>query len=336
MNGRRRAPRVRLAALLVVLWATSGPGVVEGQNRRSDLVGSLRQLSGSRVTVSHAPEDSARASLFLAFLEGQAPLPGLPDSLPTRVSAYLAPTPESFRLLTGGRAPEWSGGVAIPGRNALVLPAYGGGLSRAGEAWRVLRHEWAHLGLHQYLGNLRIPRWFDEGYAEWAGGWDAGEAWRLRILLASGRAPPLDSLSFRWPSDATSAQAAYLLSATALEYLVSESGERGLELFLARWRDMGSFDGALRVTYGVTSGQLEEDWRRYVRRRYGWAYVASHSMVFWGLLALTLLLMVRIRGRHRRERMARLRADELPEDPAWWAEEGEADGNGGDRRGPGG
>lgn len=280
--------------------------------------GEVGVLPGRRVTVHYEPGDSLLAERFVEMLDAQAALPGLPDSVPSGVDAWIVRSRARFDSLVGGRTPEWTGGVAIPSRNALVLPAWDGGLTRPGEVGRVLRHEWAHLGLHQYLGGLRIPRWFNEGYAEWSGGWDAREAWRLRVLLATGGAPSLDSLTFRWPGGAQAARTAYLLSATVLEYLVSASGERGLEIFLRRWREEESFETALRGTYGVTSGQLEEDWREFVKSRYGWLYVLGHSAVFWSILSVLLLVMFFIRRRESRRRMGKLRSEELPDRPAFW------------------
>jgi hypothetical protein len=203
----------------------------------------------------------------------------------------------------------------------IVIPGFGSRRTRGWSEARVLKHEWAHLGLHQFLEGLRIPRWFDEGYAEWAsGGWSPSQGWQLRVAFATGQAPPLDSLNLGWPRDRATADLAYFLSATAVEYLVGESGERGLQLFLDTWRSEGSFDQALRSVYGLTSGQFEEDWKGYVKRRYGWLFVVSHSFVFWLTLALALLVMVRIRRGRDREAMARLRAGEPPEEPAFWTD----------------
>jgi hypothetical protein len=112
-----------------------------------------------------------------------------------------------------------------------------------------------------------------------------------------------------------------LLSATAVEYLVQESGERALGLFLRRWKDEGGFSAGMRGVYGVTPEQFEEDWKRYVRSRYGWLFVLSHSAVFWISMAFALLLMVRLRRGRNREAMARLRATEPPDIPAFWVEE---------------
>jgi len=292
---------------------------------------SFRLIQGSRIAVAFREADSLRAVGILRFMEGLPPLPALPDSLPSGVTLFIAPDPSSYDSLSGGEVPEWGAGVAVPRLNRIVMPGYGTQRTRGWSEARVLQHEWAHLALHQHLRGLRIPQWFDEGYAEWAsGGWNAGEGWRLRVAFALGGAPPLDSLDLAWPRDRAAAGLAYLLSATAVEYLVQESGERGLRLFLDRWKAERSLDAAMRGVYGLTRGQFEEDWKSYVRKRYGWLFVLSHSFVFWLSLALALLVMVRIRRGRNREAMARLRATEPPDRPAYWEDmpEGTKDGYG--------
>lgn len=303
------------------------------------------ELRGTRVRVWCVPADTLMGARVLEVLEGQAPLPGLPAGVPRGVVAVVAHTPRAFDEAAGGAVPEWRAGVALPARSLMVLPSGEGRRLLDPEGRRTLRHEWAHLGLHQAVEGLRIPRWFDEGYAQWAsGGWDAGDSWRLRVLLAMGRAPELDSLTLAWPRERAEAETAYLLAASAVTYLVGESGARGVELLVERWREQASFETALRATFGVTSGQFEEHWRRHVRQRYGWLFVLSRSAVFWMALALALLFMARARQGRNRERMARLRAAELPDQPAYWdapgagpAEEGgpaEPEGGGpGDPRG---
>jgi len=289
-------------------------------------------LEGARATIHFAPADSLLAERVLGLLDAESPLPGLPDSLPIGVIAVLTHGAEAFDELTGGVVPEWRAGVAIPSQNMLVMPSAEGRSVVGGDGRRTLRHEWAHLGLHAYLGDLRAPRWFDEGYAQWAsGGFEALDAWRLRVLLALGRTPPMDSLALRWPSGREEARNAYLLAASAVTYLLEAGGERGLELFLERWRTGRSFDEAMLVTFGITPDRFEEQWKRHVRSRYGWLFVLSHSTIFWGVLALVLLLMMRIRRTRNREKLARLRATEPPDQPAYW----EVDEGGGPEPPPG-
>ena len=276
-------------------------------------------VESRRASIYFAPRDALVAQRVGELLDRMPALPGLPDSLPTDVHAVLAHTPEAFDELTGGVVPEWRAGVAIPSRDMLVMPSGEGVRVVDGEGLRTLRHEWAHLGLHQYLGDLRIPRWFNEGYAQWAsGGFDAMGAWRLRVLIALGRAPAMDSLALGWPAERQDARTAYLLAASAIGYLLESGGERGLALFLQRWREGRSFEDAFRATFGLTTGQFEEDWKRHVKTRYGWLFVLSHSALFWLMLALVLLFMVRGRQRRNKEKLARLRAGELPDAPAWW------------------
>jgi hypothetical protein len=258
---------------------------------------------------------------YLDRLLSQPGLPALPPSIPSQVTAYLAPSEQAFDALTGGAVPHWGAGVALPDSAMMVIPAYSSSRSGVGQEGAVLRHEWAHLGLHEYLHGLQVPRWFDEGYAVWAeAGFDVSEAWRLRLLLTLGRAPSLDSLSFDFPEDRASAEVAYLLAASTVVYLVEQSGERGIELMLRRWRSSGSFEAALVATYGLTSGRLETEWRKWVRSRFGWLTVLSHSLVVWTVLALVLLGATAGRRRWNRDRMAQLRATEPDEAPAYWLE----------------
>ncbi len=215
--------------------------------------------------------------------------------------------------------PEWGAAFALPSEGLILVPGYAPSGARGFEEGRVLAHEWAHLGLHQYLNGLNVPRWFSEGYAEWSSsGWNPASAWRLRVALALRQAPALDSLSLTWPARRGEAEIAYLLSATAIEYLVSESGVAGLESFLQSWKAEGSFEVAFRGTYGVTTGQFEEDWRAFVRKRYGWLLILSESLVFWGLLGVLLTGAWWVRRRQSRERMARLRATDPPPTPVFW------------------
>jgi hypothetical protein len=318
--------------LAVLSFLGVGSGVMAPAPALAQLPDSLdgvayQVVDGVRARVHHAPQDARVAARVLALLDRMPPLPGLPDSLPFGIEAVLAHSPEAFDEVTGGTVPEWRAGVAIPSRSMLVMPTGEGVRVVDGEGLRTLRHEWAHLGLHAYLEGLRIPRWFDEGYAEWAsGGFDVAGAWRLRVSIATGRTPPMDSLTLSWPRQREAAQTAYLLAGSAVSYLLEAGGERGLSIFLQRWRRDRSFEGSFRETFGVTTGQFEEDWRKQVRDRYGWLFVLSHSSIFWMVLALVLLWMVRVRQRYNREKLARLRARELPDDPAFWmSDEDEAD-----------
>ena len=58
----------------------------------------------------------------------------------------------------------------------------------------MLRHELAHLALHERLGDLP-PRWFDEGYASVAAReWRRDDVLAANVALALRGTPSLDQL----------------------------------------------------------------------------------------------------------------------------------------------
>src|SRR5918997_505454 len=66
--------------------------------------------------------------------------------------------------------------------------------SDAGDPIEVLRHELAHLALHEWMGALP-PRWFDEGYASYAANeWGRDELLATNLALFLRRMPSLDGL----------------------------------------------------------------------------------------------------------------------------------------------
>lgn len=311
----RRPARVRLAVAGMALLGLPLGAVPDNLAQTPQIVehGILR--------LHYWPGGEELAQRLLDRARQAPPLPGLPAGIlhvGEPVNIFLAPDEQRFDSLTAGRAPEWSAGTAMPGAGIIVLPGFAG-RGAVHELHRVLRHELAHIALYRHVGDSRIPRWFDEGYARWAARqWDWEAGWKLRLAFAFNRAPPLDSLSLTWPRAQPDAEIAYYLAASAVAYLVEQSGELGLRLFLERWQEDGSFESALWRTYGLTPGQLEEHWRRWVERRYGWAFFLSHSIIFWAIAGLVLLSLFGLRRRRDSERRKALRASEPPDDPAYW------------------
>jgi hypothetical protein len=236
-----------------------------------------------------------------------------------RVLVYVTPDEARFRQLTGGRAPEWGAGVAFPEAGVIVLPGYGSRRGGATDLGPVLRHELAHVALQRRLGQARVPRWFTEGYAVMsARQLDTDAAWLLRLAFVFNRAPPLDSLELRWPAESQDARVAYLLSATAVQYLHGLGPPERFTRFLDRWAETGTFERALRGSYLLTSAQFERLWRREVRSDYGWLLLLTQGVVVAVFFTILALVLFAIRRRRDRRKLADLRATELPDDPAYW------------------
>lgn len=221
----------------------------------------------------------------------------------------IAPDEARFREWIGPAAPEWGAAVAFPAERRIVMQGRNAG-SDAGDPISVLRHELAHLALHEAMGDLP-PRWFDEGYASHA----AAETGRDQVLatnvaLVFRGVPALDSLDAWFHEGSARAEAGYALAHRAVAELAALDRQRGLTLFFAYWKERGSIDAAVRAAYGLTLSGFEDHWQKTMRRRYGGlALIADLAVV--GAIVLAMLLPLYISRRRRdRARMAQLRASE--------------------------
>jgi len=245
------------------------------------------------------------AHAILARAAATDTFPGLPR--PTeRVLIAIAPDHGRFREWSGSGAPEWGAAVAIPDERRIVMQGSNAG-SGAGNPMQVLRHELAHLALHEYLGDLP-PRWFDEGYASVAAGeWDRDAALSTSVGLVFHGVPRLDSLDAEFQGGESQAGGAYALSYRAVTELAALDPDRGLTLFFRYWRQTSSMDVAIRRAYGMTEDAFEQRWRERTMRRYGALAVMANMTLALGLLGIVIVPLYVMRRRRDRMRMEQLR-----------------------------
>lgn len=262
-----------------------------------------------RVTAVYWPGEERLAMSLAQLADEPGSWPGISAPAARPIRLILAGTTARFDSLTGGRVPVWSGAVAFPASNTIIVRL-------KDDPRRALRHELAHLALHGVV--LRVPRWFDEGYAALAAGeWDRLDALRVNWRLARGDVPTLEELDADLNSGAARAEAAYALATTAVQFLARVGGDRGLEPLLTALARTPDLDRALRESHSATLAQIEELWHRDLRRRYGWLALLSSLGIFWSVVAL--LLGAAWLWRRRRDRERRSRLDEgwelPPEEP---------------------
>jgi hypothetical protein len=195
--------------------------------------------------------------------------------------------------------PSWGAGFAVPGARTVVIRA------DAGDPLLILRHELAHFALHDAVP-VRVPLWFDEGYAAVAAGeWDRLEALRLNFTVARGSVPGFFELDRALRASRSDAEAAYALAASAVAMLARRNPERSLAPLLTRLEAGEGFDAAVLATTGSPLGRFEVEWQKDVRRRYG-LFVWFMAGGFWTLAALAVLAAVWLRRRRDRPRRAAL------------------------------
>lgn len=244
-----------------------------------------------------------------------APLPGIGDPAELfrdSLTIYLVRDLDSLSAPGSVLREEWVAGFADS--ESMTIGVRAEAAERGvGSIRPILRHELAHLALSRAT-NGRAPRWLHEGYAQLvAGSWDAGEAWRLRFFFLRSGGSTLDRLTVSFPRREQPARTAYLLSYTAVQELYRRGGSVGLARLFRRLRRGESLDQAMRVVYGVTLAQFEDQWRESVSDRFGWLYLISRATFFWALVAVAVIVIWWIRRRRDRERMEELRREERKE-----------------------
>lgn len=312
-----RGLRWTLCSVLLLVLMLSAPRLATTQPaampQASVPRGSVRLDSG-RFTVVAGERDRRLAASVLEHALARDTFPGLPRPV-AHVLIAIAPSAEAFRAWVGRDAPEWGAAIAMPSEQRLVMQgSYGN--SQAGDPVVVLRHELAHLALHEAMGDLP-PRWFDEGYASVAAGeWTRGTALETSVALAWRSLPGGDGLDDGFFGGASRAEYTYALAHLAVAEMQAIDQRRGLANFFAAWKRTGSYDAALREAYGLTATSFDNYWHQRVRRQYGvLALVANLSLAF-GFIAVLMGPMYWTRKRRDRKRLHAMRIAEAAQEEA--------------------
>jgi hypothetical protein len=271
-----------------------------------------QRFDRGRFTIVAAPSDRQLAQSLLDAAVARDTFPGLPRPK-QQVIIAVASDRRQFRALIGPSAPEWGAAVAFPQSSRIVMQGRSAG-SDAGDPIDVLRHELAHLALHEALGDLP-PRWFDEGYASYAANEVARDAvLGANVALLFRAMPSLDSLDEGFQGGSFRAEGTYALAYRAVAELAARDPERGLTLFFQYWKTTGRFDQAVRRAYGITQSQFETIWKSRTRRRYGGLALVADLSIAAAMTVFLVLPFYVIRRRRDRLRMAALvRADQEAE-----------------------
>jgi hypothetical protein len=241
-----------------------------------------------QVTAVAWPPQAGLATELAQRAAQPAEWPGLGRRHVGALRLILVPDRRRLDSLSSGRAPEWGAAVALPDARTILLRA------DAPELYRTLRHELAHLILHQAIV-VRVPLWFDEGYAAWAAGeWERLGALELNLAVVRGAVPDLPGLDGTLRGSASTADASYALAVSAVTELARRNPSNSIAPLLQRLRQGQDFEAALKATTGLTLSQFDIEWRRSLRRRYSLAIwlVAGGG---WGVLTLGLWALLRRR-----------------------------------------
>ncbi len=206
---------------------------------------------------------------------------------------------------------EWAGSeyivaYAVSDRRVIVMD-YARVNRNAESLARTLKHELCHLLLHHHIPEDRLPRWLDEGVAQWVSDGISeifgteGDAALTRAVLAD-RVIPLRRLTDRFPMDRDRLMLAYQESRSVVDYMLREHGRDAVLDILSRLRSGASVDAALTGAVGRDLDGLEAAWREDLSRHRTWLrFLAIHlyEILFVLAAAVTVVGFVRKLRRQR-------------------------------------
>lgn len=320
-----RVPRLLRAFLILCLtlaarsaWALELP---EGWVTASGPAVVVHGAEADAATVRRVAEHAAER---IPALSERLGVPFGPD-----VDIVVAPDDATFARLQPGHTPDWADGTAWPDRGQIFLHAPSSRRGDAAPLEQVLDHELVHVLVGRAFGGRPVPRWLQEGLAQYyAGELGPRTAEVLTRAAGTGALLPLRRIAAGFPADALGAQLAYAQTADFVAFLAQRAGggpegDAALRKLLAAGQRGALLSDAVVAATGQSLELTESQWRS--RWESPWVRIDGLAQSGLPALAATVLLGVGVYRRRRRyhEGLARLEAEEAREAEARAAQAGQ-------------
>lgn len=223
--------------------------------------------------------------------------------LSQRIVIYWLDRETDFQRMIPAHLPDWVQGFYLPEQKKIVLRRMMG-MNQSNNLSEVLTHELSHLYLHQLLGDIPIPTWFNEGLAEYLTGKEINisEGVILANAIFSGQWLELETIDSLYAFTHHRAQLAYIESYTAVRFL-----ERYIQIKELNWTNFFDiicafgFEKALTEVSGMDEIDFEIKWYRDLKDKYQWFIIFNWENFIWITMVLILIgAMYAIRYRNRK------------------------------------
>lgn len=246
-------------------------------------------------------------------------------SIRPEFEVIIAPSRAEFeRYLSSGQS-EWALAFAVPPRydpsgkklknGVVVLDPSSLDLFNNSLVGTV-KHEVCHIFIGELEGrsNIRIPRWFNEGLAQWISKiLIYPDETDLKVAALNKTLIPLEELVDGFPESALRAKLAYLESISLVSYLAEKYGAGSIRMIVIRLKEGVEFQTAVEQTTSVPLAELEKNWQDQFQP--GVVNIISifirYLNIFVGLAILSVIVFFIVRARSRR------RLAEMKEEDAW-------------------
>ena len=165
-----------------------------------------------------------------------------------------------------------------------------------------LKHELCHLLLHRHIQEGRLPKWLDEGVAQWVSDgfgeiiMDRSKSFLTRAAL-TGNYIPVSDLAVRFPENKQGLLLAYDESKSLIEYIVSEFGKGSILAILENLKDGYEINLAIEKSISISFYELEKQWRARLSKRLTWLIYLSNNLyliLFFLAAVLTIAGFIRL------------------------------------------
>jgi hypothetical protein len=211
---------------------------------------------------------------------------------------------ETFRKMSGSPLIV---AYALPDKDVIVID-YSKMLTDPFTLDATTKHELCHLLLHEYIKDENLPRWLDEGVAQWASGGLADIVMERRSVLDAAvlqnRMLGLRYLADGFPDDGDQLSLAYAESKAFVEFMTAEKGTNGLLDLLGHLKDGDDIDAAVMKTFSISLNELEQKWHDSLEKKGLWiSFLINNLTEILFFLSALILVYGFIRAWRRKRRL---------------------------------
>ncbi len=295
----RGGPLPSWASFALIALALLVPGMISPVHGASDRIAIKVDTleTGDMIVRFEKPLSNAAMEIVRLFPKARDDLAALLGWVVlVRPEVVLIQNHRTFEMLARS---EMVVAFADPRRHLIVIDC-----SRVGmppfDLDATFKHELCHLLLHAHIP-AGLPKWLDEGVAQWASGGLAeilmdNRASVLREAALAGRLFRFDDLSARFPEDRYGLILAYEQSRSLVEYIADTYGTPNLLRLLSTLEKGNTIDDAAQKNLGLTMAALEGEWASHLGGRLGWLVYVSNNLyeiLFFLASLITVVAVVR-------------------------------------------
>ncbi len=239
---------------------------------------------------------------------------GVQLTKPLRVELPL--TRGEFNRLTQGRAPYWSGGMAFPQQNRVVIktPAF---INNEAPLDVIAAHEIAHILIYTATKSQSLPRWFEEGLCQvLAGEIRMNSMARLGRAAASDRLMGLPRVDYVLSFSASDADLAYAEARAAVATFIDQFGWLSVQSLLTAVAEGKEFPDAFKNVTGFEYDYWQADWLEKAQSRFkNMVFLDIDSYIWIGITILSIIAIIAVFIRNRIQLKKWMREEEEDEGP---------------------